>query len=488
MQEEIGRLQKENGQLKKSADQILQGNGQLAGLQEVVTLLQKDNSDLKAARKTAEDQLYNMKAENDELRKVQVINFVSAVKKFTAIIESWAIIRNHVMRAYTVLVEQEELEKTKLEKGALMNSLSTTMTATQQERQRIEQVLQDNNRLKSQYEILQTEKTALQNENDDLINALAINSPKSTVSDTGSPSVTRPPAPSSATLAGEQLTRGQEAKSYRAPPPAGMRTTGVQDLDAQTLSASREELEERKQNTAPDAVTAPAPTANHPSMPATAHTETLPPPPAMPGAGVQSPRRPGAGVQSASTRSPQGSSKQLHGVHAPAKHSDPATWTSPAMWISGNFAHPVHGLAVSKDSATLGDACVVCWDGSCNLLRAAARGGALTYSSVWSVFPGKGLYAVAFGSLGGAGRKSVVGVASMDFSCYVLDSASGSTLYEFSRHQGEVNTLDFQPAAASTTSGESLIASGSDDSICLVWSPASGKSHCVATLAGHSQV
>jgi predicted nuclease with TOPRIM domain len=91
MQEEIGRLQRENGQLKKSEEQLQQGNGQLAGLQEVVTLLKKENSDMKTARKTVEDELATIKAENDELRKAQVISFVCTGNMFTAMIESWAV-------------------------------------------------------------------------------------------------------------------------------------------------------------------------------------------------------------------------------------------------------------------------------------------------------------------------------------------------------------------------------------------------------------
>ena len=106
-----------------------------------------------------------------------------------------------------------------------------------------------------------------------------------------------------------------------------------------------------------------------------------------------------------------------------AMHASPASWTEPAMWISSKYLQPVHGVAMSACGSTAGDTAVVSWDGSCSLLRACAHDGAIQYSQVWSVFPGAGLYSVAFGDhsrKGGAARGSLLGVASMDRSCYVL--------------------------------------------------------------------
>ena len=106
-----------------------------------------------------------------------------------------------------------------------------------------------------------------------------------------------------------------------------------------------------------------------------------------------------------------------------AMHASPASWTEPAIWISSKYPQPVHGVAMSACGSTAGDTAVVSWDGSCSLLRASAQDGAIQYSQVWSVFPGAGLYSVAFGDhsrKGGAARGSLLGVASMDRSCYVL--------------------------------------------------------------------
>jgi hypothetical protein len=106
-----------------------------------------------------------------------------------------------------------------------------------------------------------------------------------------------------------------------------------------------------------------------------------------------------------------------------AMHASPASWTEPAIWISSKYPQPVHGVAMSACGSTAGDTAVVSWDGSCSLLRASAQDGAIQYSQVWSVLPGAGLYSVAFGDdsrKGGASRGSLLGVASMDCSCYVL--------------------------------------------------------------------
>ncbi len=59
-----------------------------------------------------------------------------------------------------------------------------------------------------------------------------------------------------------------------------------------------------------------------------------------------------------------------------AMQDSPASWTEPAMWISAKFLQPVHGVAVnsadnSADARSAADTAVVSWDGSCSLLRAA---------------------------------------------------------------------------------------------------------------------
>ena len=85
----------------------------------------------------------------------------------------------------------------------------------------------------------------------------------------------------------------------------------------------------------------------------------------------------------------------------------PEGWSVPPMWISRQQSQQVHGIATSRDHHTLGDAAVVSWDGSCSLLRASTQDGTLTYQPLWSVFPGKGLYSVAFSS--GGGRTGFLG-------------------------------------------------------------------------------
>jgi hypothetical protein len=117
---------------------------------------------------------------------------------------------------------------------------------------------------------------------------------------------------------------------------------------------------------------------------------------------------------------------------------DGQAWRSESVWASGCYRQQVHGIAVSRDDRTLGDAGVVSWDGTCSLLRATEglQGGRMSFEPVWSVSPGKGLYAVAFGEVGGGdgGRgwgSCVLGVASMDRVCYVLSARDGSTLYTF---------------------------------------------------------
>ena len=165
-------------------------------------------------------------------------------------------------------------------------------------------------------------------------------------------------------------------------------------------------------------------------------------------------------------------------------------WSSSPVWVSKKSAQPVHGIAVGRDlhCGALGDVGVVSWDGSCTLLRAQASGAAPSFRPVWSVSPGKGLYSVAFGGVApGNGTRAVLGVASMDGSCYVLDVADGATLFRFRGHQGEVNAVHFQPQAVGAASGETLAASGSDDTMCLVWAPAAARQDSIARLAGHSQ-
>lgn len=171
-------------------------------------------------------------------------------------------------------------------------------------------------------------------------------------------------------------------------------------------------------------------------------------------------------------------------------HVTAQVWCQGEVWRSESYPQPVHGIAISRAQGSLGDVGVVSWDGTCSLLRAQdAQAQGPAYQPVWSVSPGKGLYSVAFGTVSrggtGGGPGSVLGVCSMDQRCYVLDGRDGAVLYTFSGHEDEVNSLHFQPSAAG--GAETLVASVSDDTLCLVWAPAAGKSDCLARLEGHSQ-
>ena len=339
-----------------------------------------------------------------------------------------------------------------------------------------------------------SQKMLLEQENNDLINALAVEPPqkptaRSAAHDDSERSFDSPQArgarengsskgedsPSTPNGAhnGAQHSGGEEdgARASR-----HLRTTGMEDLPSEMLQDPPLRGDASLAKPPPRAVSQ-ASYADEQPIPLRTAAQARAASRSNGGAGGE---RPGeTPVARRSFRAPSPSQELVQ-----AMHDSPASWTEPAMWISDKFRQPVHGVAVnSGDTSSAADTAVVSWDGSCSLLRAAAHDGAIKYSEVWSVHPATGLYSVAFGS---NSKGSLVGVACMDHACYVLDPADGSTRYTFRGHSEEVNALHFQPRAAAGA-GELLVASGSDDTSCLVWAPATGKSDCIARLTGHSQ-
>jgi len=267
-------------------------------------------------------------------------------------------------------------------------------------KEKIEEMEQDSTELQAELDSVQKQKALLEQENHDLINALALN-----------PEEARPAAANLSKEAvqdeatGKFRVTGAEQRHTRHSSTA-MRASATEASDDVSPAKDRRQHGANGESSPGADATAThgveSPSAQHPAARSSRSLPSPNPPNATPGRSTES-------------------------ASAAVRWSTDAT----CVWISKTHAQPVHGVATGRDASTHNDVGVVSWDGVCSLWRVSEGEDAPVYAPVWSAKPGKGLYSVALGSVKGDTRTSVVGVSSMDATCYVLDGANGETCFVF---------------------------------------------------------